>query len=116
MDYSPVVIEPRHGEPMRTLLHHRHDLGSPCGACEIVRLREEVEQLHTEIERIGHKLENGTLHVVYCNGDHTKRVGAEGMICNCPLGREIQKLRHERNLAIERFDNLQKAGEEVIIR
>lgn len=39
------------------------------------------------------KLEAGTLHVVYCNGNHKERVGKAGMICNCTLGKEIKELR-----------------------
>jgi hypothetical protein len=62
--------------------------------CEF--LLDRHDKLEAEISRINHKLDDGTLHVGYCNGDHEKRVGSPDTTCNCTLGREIKTLRHER--------------------
>ena len=51
------------------------------------------QELEAELRRLYTKLDEGTLHVVYCNGRPDARVGAEGLICNCTLGREIKMLR-----------------------
>lgn len=55
-------------------------------AAEIGGLRAAFQNWHD-------KLEAGTLHVLHCNGNHNKPVGAPGMICNCRLGRQIQDQR-----------------------
>lgn len=60
-------------------------------------LREGLRQAKTEMSRLFEKLDEGTLHVGYCNGDHSARVGSPDTICNCTLGREIKALRHERD-------------------
>lgn len=46
-----------------------------------------------EMKRIHDKLEQGTLHILYCNDDRESRVGREGTICCCTLGKEIKRLR-----------------------
>ena len=58
------------------------------------KLVKRAEQAEQGIARISRKLEAGTLHVGYCNGNHDERVGKAGMVCNCTLGREIKELRH----------------------
>ena len=58
------------------------------------------------------KLEAGTLHVVYCNGDHKARVGIEGKICNCTLGHEIKALRRRAEKAEAEHADLRQRLEE----
>lgn len=73
-----------------------------------------AERLEEEHRRISKKLEEGTLHVPFCNGDHSKRVGTEGMICNCPLGHDIHRLQHlvkrlsEDKVRLDRLEALLK--------
>lgn len=83
------------------IAHARQDI--PDLLDEVVALRQQLaekDRAHeAELTEIGRRLMDGTLHVVFCNGDHRKRVGAEGMICNCPLGQEIQSLRRQAQKA-----------------
>ena len=54
--------------------------------------KEAFERYFSEVYR---RLENGTLHIIYCNGNHDREVGADGMICNCYLGQVIRGLRSQ---------------------
>ncbi len=56
-------------------------------------------KLDAELRHMMRKLEEGTLHVLYCNGDHNARLGVEGKICNCTLGQEIKALRRRAEKA-----------------
>ena len=61
---------------------------------------DEVAELKAAMAEMCRRLEAGTLHVPYCNGDHRRPVGDPGMICNCPMGRTIKSLRAERDAAL----------------
>jgi len=61
----------------------------------VAKLENTIAAYEQDIIRMLRKLEEGTLHVAFCNGNHNARVGTEGLICNCTLGREIKDLRHQ---------------------
>lgn len=48
--------------------------------------------LENDVLRMHKSLEEGTLHVLWCNSTHVK-VGGDG--CSCPLGGEIKALRQQ---------------------
>jgi len=66
-------------------------------------LERENQKLADELHYLYRKMEEGTLHVIWCNGNHEKRVGADGMICNCPLGQDIRHWRHRARHAEDRL-------------
>lgn len=45
LEWAPVEIHPRTPNTAIALLHHRHNSGAACGACEILALRESVREL-----------------------------------------------------------------------
>ena len=50
-------------------------------------------RLEEEQRRIYHRLEQGTMHMMFCDGDQSQRVGAEGTNCTCPTGQDLQRFR-----------------------
>ena len=59
----------------------------------IVALDDKVKSLQKHLERMYIKLDNGSLHSIFCNGDHNSMVGGDS--CSCALGKEIKSLRAE---------------------
>ena len=61
--------------------------------------REQLTKWERDASLLMNKLQEGTLHLVYCNDNHDLRVGRKGGICSCPLGIEIKQLRREKEFA-----------------
>jgi hypothetical protein len=62
---------------------------------ELAAARAALKEYDDDMMRMVDKLERGTLHVGYCNGNHDARVGDPKYICNCTLGQEIKGLRRQ---------------------
>jgi len=62
------------------------------------------DALEQELHLVYQKLGAGTLHVGHCNAPPDSRVGAEGLGCSCPLGREIKALRFQVKLLLEQIN------------
>lgn len=75
---------------------------------ELSDTKKELQEYKSFFLKMCQKLEDGTLHAVYCNENHNERVGAQGMICNCTLGIEIKRLRRERDEALKKVEELSK--------
>jgi hypothetical protein len=77
---------------------------------ELEALKKENQELKNGLNECFRKLDEGTLHVIYCNGNHNKRVGTEGMICNCSLGKEIRYLRGSLREVIKEAESYMGIG------
>ena len=71
----------------------------------IVALDDQVKALQKHMERAYIKLDNGSLHSIFCNGDHNSMVGGDS--CSCVLGKEIKSLRAE----VASLDKSVKSGQ-----
>lgn len=85
----------------------------------VTRLEQTIASYEQEVIQMYQKLHEGTLHVAYCNGNHNARVGEEGFICNCTLGREIKNLRYqvqehiEDKLLLDQLEEILKTEERI---
>jgi len=71
-----------------------------CG--HVFRLLDALDKWQEDSDRIMDNLEEGTLHVITCNANHTGPVGND--MCSCPPGAEIKRLRYllgKRSKALE---------------
>ena len=59
MNEIPVEIHPRTPNTAIALLHHRHNSGAACGACEIVALRERISSLEAFKSSVDEALNSG---------------------------------------------------------
>jgi hypothetical protein len=77
-------------------------------ARELRPLLAEVARLREENEAVFRKLADGTLHVLYCNANHSEPVGKG--ICVCPAGRylkgELSSLKAEHEERVKGPENI----------
>ena len=66
-----------------------------------------ARELEVLSEDMYERLEAGTLHLPYCNASRGTKVGENGSICCCPLGKEIADLR-------AKLDKTEVASEEML--
>lgn len=71
-------------------------------ASYIVPLVARIAELTEELTRGYEKLQDGTLHVGWCNALHSDPVGVG--ICSCPLGRKIKNAEHRAERTEEERD------------